>query len=106
MLAKFQPAPAHLSEYEIEPITSPVKRNPIYTIRPIGTRFSAEFNGGGLCCTWPSGGTRMPFPPSIRRPIYVLPTALLILASFGYSAAVDEAPDHRLRNAHVIFHEM
>ena len=45
-------------------------------------------------------------PPSIRRPIYVLPTALLILASFGYSAAVDEAPDHRLRNAHAIFHEM
>ena len=45
-------------------------------------------------------------PPSIRRPIYVLPPALLILASFGYSAAVDEAPDHRLRNAHAIFHEM
>jgi lipid-binding SYLF domain-containing protein len=36
----------------------------------------------------------------------VLPTALLILTSFGYSAAVDEAPDHRLRNAHAIFHEM
>jgi len=45
-------------------------------------------------------------PPSIRRSIYVFPTALLILASFAYSAAVEETPDHRLRNAHTIFHEM
>jgi hypothetical protein len=44
--------------------------------------------------------------PSIRRSIYLLPAALLILASFAYGAAVEEAPDHRLRNAHAIFHEM
>jgi len=43
---------------------------------------------------------------SIRRSIYIFPAALLILASFAYAAAVEEAPDHRLRNAHTIFHEM
>jgi len=45
-------------------------------------------------------------PPSYRRSISVLPTALLILATVGYSATVEETPDHRLRNAHAIFHEM
>ena len=44
--------------------------------------------------------------PSLRPSIYVLPAALLILASFAYAAVVEETPDHRLRNAHTIFHEM
>jgi len=45
-------------------------------------------------------------PPSYRRSLSMLPTAFLILASFSYSATVQETPDHRLRNAHAIFHEM
>ena len=44
--------------------------------------------------------------PSIRRSVYVLPAALLILASFAYATVVEETPDRRLRNAHTIFHEM
>jgi hypothetical protein len=39
-------------------------------------------------------------PPSIRRSIYVLPAALLILASFAYTADEEEAsPDHRDGNS-------
>ena len=46
VLAKFQSAPAHPSEYGDR--TSPVKWNPVYTILPIGARLWFEFNDGGV----------------------------------------------------------